>query len=380
MHSVIIVQRRMTEYRLSLFERLRVLLANQEIELAVIQGTPSAQESLRGDSADLEWATSRRCRYVRLGESQAFSQHLPRQLLEAQDLVILPHEGWMIANNLRLVFRRPRTPLLGFWGHGANFQAASSDGWRERLKSSTVGLADWWFAYTALSVDRLTAAGYPKERITCLNNAVDTAQLGRWRQEITESDIQGTRDALGLRGHHTAVFIGSLHPRKRLDFLVQAADRLRDELGDFELIVIGDGPLKPLLLAHASVREWLKVVGSKHGRDKVLHALLGDVILNPGMVGLGILDSLSFGLPLVTTDCGMHSPEIAYLRPGQNGVMTPDEVVAYVSQVASLLRDRKLLASLATGCREDATQYTVEGMATNFAGGIQAALELGKRP
>jgi glycosyltransferase involved in cell wall biosynthesis len=285
----------------------------------------------------------------------------------------------MIANNLRLVLRT-RSGLLGFWGHGANFQAVGGNGWRERLKACTIGLSDWWFAYTALSVERLLAAGYPKERITCLNNAVDTAQLGRWRQEITESEIEKTRRSLGLRGRHTAVFIGSLHPHKRLDFLLQAADRLRDELGDFELIVIGDGLLKPMLLAHASSLEWLKVVGPKHGRDKVLHAALGDVILNPGMVGLGILDSFSLGLPLVTTDCGIHSPEIAYLRPGQNGVITPNDVGAYVFTVASLLRDRRLLASLVAGSREDAARYTVEGMATNFVLGVQAALEHGKRP
>lgn len=376
--DVLVIQRRMTGYRLPLFNRLRELLAPDGIVLSVVQGTPSAAERRRGDSATLEWATPCKCTYLNLGRSQPFIQRLPRRLRESQNLVILPHENWMVANSLGLAFRRPPTQLLGFWGHGANFQDPDGHGLRQRVKASTAHMADWWFAYTVLSVEHLRSIGFPRERITCLNNAVDTWQLSRWREEINDEEREVARRRLGLQGRVTGVFIGSLHVHKRLNFLLDTADRLRDRTDDFELIIIGDGPLKPRLLAQASSRPWLKVVGHLQGRAKALHASLGHVILNPGMVGLGILDSFALGIPLMTTDCRIHSPEIAYLRPGANGLITRNELDAYVSEVASLLGDPERLHLLAEGCREDAGRYNIDEMAANFADGIRGALDAGR--
>jgi glycosyltransferase involved in cell wall biosynthesis len=371
---VLIVQRRMTEYRVPLFERLRNSLDAAGIALGVVQGTPSSREVARQDGADLEWATSVKCTYLALGALKPFVQRLPRSLVAAQNLVILPHENWMVANNLRLLFRRPPDRLLAFWGHGANFQAGKWDWGPERIKAKTARMADWWFAYTDASVERLRSVGFPSERITCLNNAVDTGLLHTYRQEIEGGEIDALRRQLGLRGTTVAVFIGSLHNHKRLGFLLEAADLLRARLPSFELVVVGDGPLRPMVRSYASSREWIKVVGPRHGRDKVAHAALGSVLLNPGMVGLGILDSFALGLPMVTTDCRLHSPEIAYLRPGANGLMTADDPDSYVSEVLSLLADPERLALLARGCRQDAARYTVDAMADNFADGILRAL------
>lgn len=373
-HSVLIVQRRMTEYRVPLFERLRRLLADRDVTLQVVQGTSAPSELSRGDMADLDWATSCKCAYLPLARSRPYRQHVPKALVDCQDLVILPHENWMMANNPWLLLRKPKDRLLAFWGHGANFQASRPGRGLERLKPMTARRADWWFAYTSLSVERLRALGFPGERVTCLDNAVDTTQLSLYREQISDDELETLRQRLGITGQNTAIFIGSLHKQKRMDLLLKAADRLRQQLTDFELVIVGDGPLRRAIEAQASSRDWVKVVGPRRGRDKVLYAALGKVMLNPGMVGLGILDSFALGIPMVTTDCHLHSPEIAYLRPEMNGVMTPDHLDAYVARVASLLPDTAALTRLANGCREDASRYTVDKMAHHFAEGIELAL------
>ena len=54
-----------------------------------------------------------------------------------------------------------------------NFQSAAPNGLREQWKKVMLKHVDWWFAYTNRTVDILCQAGYPRNRITCLDNAIE---------------------------------------------------------------------------------------------------------------------------------------------------------------------------------------------------------------
>ena len=65
------------------------------------------------------------------------------------------------------------------------------------------------------------------------------------------------------------------------------------------------------------------------------HALL------PGAVGLGVLDSFAFDVPLVTVDLPYHGPEIDYVRDGENGVKLPAQTDADGANRPIYGRDRR---------------------------------------
>ena len=191
---------------------------------------------------------------------------------------------------------------------------------------------------------------------------------------MTAGELEGLRRELGLGAGPRAVFVGGLHGHRRLPLLFEAAELLRARLPGFELVIIGDGPQAAAAREFAAGRAWVRWVGAQHGREKVRHAMLGAVMLNPGMVGLTILDAFALGLPIVTTDCGIHSPEIAYLEEGRNGVTSACDAAAFAGAAARLLEDGERRAAMAERCRRDAGRYTVEGMAERFVRGILAAL------
>jgi glycosyltransferase involved in cell wall biosynthesis len=97
-------------------------------------------------------------------------------------------------------------------------------------------------------------------------------------------------------------------------------------------------------------------------------------MLNPGAVGLGILDSFAMGLPMVTTDCKIHSPEIAYLDPGRNGIITENSLGAFTEQVEKLLVNPGLRQKIAEEGMKDSSQYLLENMVQKFSEGIIDAL------
>lgn len=374
--NVLIIQRRMTEYRVPMFEALRARLAQDGVTLQVAYGTPTALEALRNDAGVLPWGMEVPCRYLGSGKFQLVWQSIPRRFLKEQDLIIIPHENMLLLNHLLLFQRRrPDRQKLAFWGHGANFQSREKKSIRERFKTWTARQVDWWFAYTALSAQKVMAGGFPAERITCLNNAVDVGSLQKWRGSITDEERVAILRELGLQGTRVAVFIGGLYREKRLDFLFAAADELRRRLPDFELLIIGNGPQGGLVREFTVSRPWCRWVGARHNREKALYVSIGQVMLNPGLVGLNILDSFALGVPLLTTDCGIHSPEIAYLESGRNGIMTVNDLHEYVHTTARLLTEAGVRQTLAHHCAQDAERYSLGNMVSNFRTGILQALD-----
>jgi glycosyltransferase involved in cell wall biosynthesis len=263
---------------------------------------------------------------------------------------------------------------VALWGHGANFQG-THDSVRERFKRVAARHADWWFAYTDASLPHLARSRFPRDRVTVLNNAIDTSALQRQRLAVHPARLQGLAAEFGLGGGPVGIYVGSLYADKRIGFLLDAARRVRELTTGFELIVVGDGPDRGRVEQFCAEHPWAHYAGLRFGQDKVDLMSLARVVMNPGMVGLGILDALILQTPLVTTDCGTHSPEIAYLRHGHNGLMTANALEPYAQAVAGLLRDDAQLALLRQGCAESAPIYTLERMADNYANGIVECLQ-----
>lgn len=372
--KVFILQRRLPQYRLSFFEQLRQRLNEVDVDLTLAVGAPAPEELSRRDEGELDWAVKIPTRYHVLPGRRGVWLSLPQHIAHHHDLLILPHENSLLSN-FPLLINRSKS-RLAFWGHGANFQRGADSGAGAWLRNWSARLADWWFAYTSLSVERLQKIGVDDARITCVNNAVDTLQLRSWQESVTPDERAVLLDSLGLQGGMIGVALGSLHSHRRLSFLFAAAEELRRRLPDFELIVIGDGPERGRVDVWSRSRSWVHWAGARMGREKVLYASLGRCLLNPGLVGLNILDGFALGLPLYTTDCGIHSPEIAYLKPGINGEMTSDSAAGYATAVERLMTDPAIQKRMVEGCLEAAQLYTEEAMVERFATGILQALSL----
>lgn len=376
--NVLVIQRRLTAYRVPLFEQVRALLAERGIQLSVAYGTPGREEQDRKDEGVLSWGIPTQTRYLTLLGRRLAWTHVPRAIVARQDLLVVAHENGILSNYPLLVRARFGGPPVAWWGHGPKLLGARV-AVEERAKGVSARWGVWYFAYTEESVRRVLKAGVPADRVTCLDNAVERdatlADGSEW-----DAARARLREELGLGDGPVAVHLGSLTPEKRISTLLRAGDALARKLGGFRMLVVGDGPQREAVLSASATRPWLRWVGARHGREKALICSVGHVMLNPGMVGLNIVDAFATGLPLVTMRHDRHSPEISYLEEGRNGLMTEDDLDAFVAAAHRALTDATLRETLLRGCRESAERYTLERMARNFAGGVEAALRSRSRP
>lgn len=378
---VAVVFRYVHHYRRDFYERVRVLLDQRGVDFRLVAGQPGPVALPKEDAVDLPWAIHIRNRYYRVGHRQLCWQPCLRHVWDA-DLVIVEQASKLLANHILTAGRYLGGPRLALWGHGHNIQPQRASAPGEAVKRMLSRHVDWWFAYNEASVEVVKAIGFPPERITSVQNAVDTRWLSVARDGLSDADIAAERRRLGLRGAHIGVFAGALYDDKRLAFLIDAGDRVRERLPDFELLVIGAGPDRPLVHRAAASRPWMHALGPLYGLEKVRAMSTAKALLLPGLVGLAVLDGFALGLPLVTTRVPFHSHEIAYVAPGENAIIVQEwrDSAVYADAVVRLFTDDALLERLREGCRVAAGAFTLEAMTRNFVDGVANALTALGRP
>lgn len=373
--KVTILQHRLLHYRVGLFEKLHAACVRSGIDLHLVYGGPSLHEALKRDTGCITWAHEVRNRWTTVGDRDLLWQPMPRDLNDS-DLVILMQENRILSNYPILLGRLlGRHTRIAYWGHGKNFQSDRPTGLRERWKAYWLNKVDWWFAYTGLTRNILIAGGFPPERITCLNNAIDNEQFITDLQRVDAATLEMLAKEIDLRsGAPLGLYCGSLYPDKRLDLMADVALRIHRAIPAFRLVVIGDGPRRGELEKRLAGCPWARCVGAKRGEAKAAYFKLATIILSPGAVGLHVLDAFCAGLPMITTANARHGPEIEYLEHGVNGLILGDDPESFARSVIELLKDPARSAMVTTAAKVAGQKYTLDNMTANFLAGIEACL------
>lgn len=323
-----------------------------------------------------EWAQNTKCFLLKIGSTELRYQSAFLRAIR-YDLVIIQQENGLLVNYPIQILAKILGYKVAFFGHGKNYQSKSPTGLKERFKRFWINRVDWWFAYTNRSGAAVESSGFPPERITAFNNAIDTTALVQSTREVDPAWLEQTRKEMLSNSENVAVYVGGIYNHKRIPFLLKVVEEIRAQVLDFQMIFIGGGSDAPLVEDAAKKHGWIHYIGPKFGQDKTNYVSLARVFLMPGLVGLAVLDSFAYGTPMVTTDIDYHSPEIDYLEHGVNGVVVKEfeSVESYAAAVIKVLQDDDYRASLQRGAAKALSTYTVDNMADRFAAGIVQALD-----
>jgi phosphatidyl-myo-inositol dimannoside synthase len=140
------------------------------------------------------------------------------------------------------------------------------------------------------------------------------------------------RQRLGLPGDRPVVVcVSRMVPRKGQDTLIEVWPRVRQQIPDATLLLVGDGPYAARLRAMAAGDESVLFTGPVPGGDLAAYYAAGDVFAMPcrtrrgglDVEGLGIvyLEASACGLPVIGGDSG-GAPDA--ILEGESGYVTSD--------------------------------------------------------
>lgn len=169
----------------------------------------------------------------------------------------------------------------------------------------------------------------------------------------------------------TVVSVGRLAPVKRQDELLKAAAVARRRVPDLQLVVVGDGPLRPVLEAWVrdnDAASWVTLAGHRTREELVALYRQAWVVASASLAegwGLTLTEAAACGTACVATDINGHRSSVVN---GVTGVLAPLELLG--DALADVLVDHDRRARLAAAALERARTLTWEASATGVLRGL----------
>lgn len=222
---------------------------------------------------------------------------------------------WWILIQRRLFLRNKRVFL---WSHGWYGRENFVKKWVKRIY---FGMADHVFSYGEFGKKQAVLQGFNASKITPIHNSLDYETQKKFRNEISGHNIFVEH----FRNYNpTIIFIGRLTHEKRLDLLLEAIKKLKDEKLNLNLVLIGNGEEYSALQEMTEKLNLGDIVwfyGACH-EERLLSELLynADLCVSPGNVGLTAMHSMAYGTPVLTHDnFPFQGPEFEAIIPQKTG-------------------------------------------------------------
>ena len=208
-------------------------------------------------------------------------------------------------------------PVLGarsgrFIFHGHRY---SGNALADRARDVLMKQADCLLMYGEEEVDKMIARGIDAAKIVIAPNTMEVTN---------HADLSAAAKS-------SLLYVGRLQDRKRLDLALEIFARLQGKIPDsIQFDVVGEGEPQAELRTQAE-RLGIAHKVHFHGRivdNQVLKGFFQRAFAytSPGPVGLGVLHSFAFGVPVITLREGRHGPEFQNLVHDGNGIIAENEM------------------------------------------------------
>ena len=249
-----------------------------------------------------------------------------------------------------------------WWGHHKT-ATSTERGVKIRLAIAR-RLSDVMLAYTRTGIAYLEARGFAKGRVFATGNTID--------QEPIKKAIAAWDGVDRFKGKKGLLCCSVLREKVKLDQVIRILADAR--LKDVVLAVIGEGPMKAeyeRIAAERGVTDRIIWLGAT--RDQMVMApwfLSAKAFVYPGSVGLSILHSMSYGLPVIVHGNAEHQmPEFEVMEDGKTGLCfkenSTDDLLVQIVAIVSNETERQKMARY---CQELAfNKYSMKQMIANFS-------------
>ena len=190
--------------------------------------------------------------------------------------------------------------------------------------------------FSQLQRHLLVKLGVPRSRLVIIPNGVDVDKYSPGESPIKEQ----------FKAERLFVYLGRIAPEKNVESLLKAWRHC--EMGnECQLLIVGDGPLKPSLQMNYGKEygiNWLGFIADEMTRINILRA--ADVFILPSLVeglSLSLLEAMSCGAACLATDAGADGE---VLERGAGAILGTQGVTTQLRTLLPLFRDHPEITEL----------------------------------
>ncbi len=195
---------------------------------------------------------------------------------------------------------------------------------------------DRTIVFSHIQRDLLVQLGVPQERVAVIPNGVDALKYAPGSSNLK----------VKMGASRIFVYQGRIALEKNLESLLKAWKH--SDMGpNSKLLIVGDGPLAPVLMATYNEEHniiWLGYIADEQRRIEILRG--ADVFVLPSFVeglSLSLLEAMAAGLACLATDAGADGEA---LEGGAGVVLNPQRVTTQLETLLPLFRDHPEMTGL----------------------------------
>jgi glycosyltransferase involved in cell wall biosynthesis len=294
------------------------------------------------------------------------------------DVAILPWDIHYASLPVALATSRARGVSTVLWGHGYSKHESRS---RRVLRNAVGHGADAVLLYDATTARGLVDQGFPAERVFAAPNTIDQAPIQEaaapYRMDpVRVDDFRRCNDLPGP----VLVFVSRLLENNRVDWLIAATDRLKQQIPNVRTVIVGDGPARTALqreVTRRSLECHVRFTGAIYSEpDLAPWMCAASVFVYPTNIGLSLFHAFGYGLPVVVgDDRSRQNPEIDAFKSGHNGLTyRQGDIEDLADTLERVLRNDEQRATLARNALATATQdRTISRMVDGIEAAVRAA-------
>jgi glycosyltransferase involved in cell wall biosynthesis len=234
---------------------------------------------------------------------------LPFLKKDCNKLVLMLHFGHI--STWLLLFLKPfHKKKIILWGQGISIKRYLKEERKPSfLLKMMIYLADSVWVYTKKEEEIWTTI-FPDKKITALNNTISNVEdILNLKQD---SSIEELKNKYNIKEEKCFIFCARFNnPYRRVDLLEEVINRLDKHKWGY--IIIGSGDYKPDFSVYKNVYDF-GTVYDKRLKDDLF--TIADLYIQPGWVGLSVVEALAYGKPVVTfkrSEKVLQCVEYAYL-------------------------------------------------------------------
>jgi glycosyltransferase involved in cell wall biosynthesis len=373
---VTVIQPSLAKYRLPVFQELA---RRPGIKLRVIYGAIKGLPNVEPDGFD---AIPVRLRQGRIAGVLLSMQSAEWTYCSARhsDVVVLrwsPRSVTLLPGLMRA--RAAGLPTV-VWGHG---YSKDRRGKRIALRSWFGRRASALVFYEPRTRDAYIRDGWNPDRLFVALNSLDHTEIElarHWWHDHSDQLAQFRREK-GIDDGPVILFVSRLQPDRRVDLLIRATAQLSRGFPALRTVIIGNGATERerLIRLTAELGAEGNVAFHEGIYDELQLApwfLSADVMCFPANMGLSLLHSFWYGVPVVTSErLDIQGPEVVALEHGTNGLTyehgSVESLVETLRQVLTNNTQRETMSDAARRTVED--RFTIPRMVDGLEAAIRYA-------
>jgi len=187
-----------------------------------------------------------------------------------------------------------------------------------------------------------------EDRIKLIHHGIDLNNLQPINHKLQ------IKKKLGLKRERTIGIIARLSEVKGQRELIYTFKLVREEYPDVQLLIVGEGKIKPQLLdltSELKIREDVLFLPSTSDISKVLGVF--DVFCSPSLkegLGLSLMEAMGYGIPVIASKTGGITDLI---KDGETGLLVEiQDIKGLASAILRLLKDDNIAEDIRKNARE----------------------------